>query len=196
MAASFAFLVSHKTRYIIMAATLQIPISELLVDDKNPRLPQPNLGQRDAQRAIAQDQQRKLIKLAEDIAAFGLNLAELPIVMQQKDDLHRYIVLEGNRRLVALRGLENPEWLIGIFSPVLLSKMRELSRAYLRNPIESAQCLIVKDRDEAKHWIELRHAGQLEGAGVVPWLADQAARFRARSSGLRLHSQVLDLLEK
>lgn len=150
-----------------MATTLQIPISALLVDDKNPRLPQPNLGQRDAQRAIADDQQRKLVKLAEDIVAFGLNLAELPIVMQQKDDLHRYIVLEGNRRLVALRALENPEWLGGVFPAPLLSKMRELSRAYLMNPIESAQCLVVKDREEASHWIELRHSGgQLEGAGL------------------------------
>lgn len=179
-----------------MATTLQIPISALLVDDKNPRLPQPNLGQRDAQRAIAQDQQRKLLKLAEDIVAFGLNLAELPIVMQQKDDLHRYTVLEGNRRLVALRALENPEWMIGALNAGLLTKMRELSRAYLRNPLEDAQCLVVKNRDEAKHWIELRHAGQLEGAGIVPWVADQTARFRARNSGLRLHSQILDLLER
>lgn len=180
-----------------MATTLQIPISALLVDDKNPRLPQPNLGQRDAQRAIADDQQRKLAKLAEDIVAFGLNLAELPIVMQQKDDLHRYIVLEGNRRLVALRALENPEWLGGVFPAPLLSKMREISRAYLMNPIESAQCLVVKDREEASHWIELRHSGgQLEGAGIVPWLADQAARFRARTIGLRLHSQILDMLER
>lgn len=180
-----------------MATTLQLPISALLVDDKNPRLPQPNLGQRDAQRAIADDQERKLFKLAEDIVAFGLNLAELPIVMQQKDDLHRYVVLEGNRRLVALRGLENPEWLSGVFPPALLGKMRELSRAYLRNPIESAQCLVVKDREQAAHWIELRHSGsQLEGAGIVPWLADQAARFRARTGGLRLHSHMLDLLEE
>jgi hypothetical protein len=180
-----------------MATTLQIPISALLVDDKNPRLPQPNLGQRAAQRAIAQDQQKKLLKLAEDIVAFGLNLAELPIVMQQKDDLHRYVVLEGNRRLVALRALENPEWLIGVFNAALLTRMRDLSRAYLQNPIESTLCLIVKDRDEARHSIELRHSGsQLEGAGIVPWGADESARFRARSGGLRLHSQVLDFLER
>lgn len=154
------------------------------------------MGQRDAQRAIAQDQQRKLFKLAEDIVANGLNLAELPIVMQAKDDLHRYIVLEGNRRLVALRALENPEWLIGVFNAGLLTKMRELSRAYLRYPIESVRCLVVKDREEARHWIELRHSGsQLEGASIVPWGADESARFRARSGGLRLHSQVLNFLE-
>ncbi len=151
------------------------------------------MGQREAQRAIAQDQQRKLLKLAEDIVAFGLNLAELPIVMQQKDDLHRYIVLEGNRRLVALRALENPEWMIGAFNAALFTRMRDLSRAYLQNPIESTLCLVVKDRDEARHSIELRHSGsQLEGAGIVPWGADESARFRARSGGLRLHSQVLD----
>lgn len=99
-----------------MSETLPISVSSLLIDIKNPRLPKPNLGQREAQQESAQTQQRKLLALAKDIVTYGLNLSELPIVMELKDDsLKRYVVLEGNRRLVALRALENPEWLMGIF---------------------------------------------------------------------------------
>jgi hypothetical protein len=178
-----------------MAETISVPLAALLIDPKNPRLPKPNLGQRDAQRAIATDQQRKLLALAEDITAYGLNVAELPIIMQSKgDELNRYYALEGNRRLVAVRALENPEWMIGAFEPGLLTKMRALSRQYLKDPIESALCLLVKSRDEAQHWIELRHGGQQEGAGIVRWGTHEADRFRARTSPVAIHTQALDWL--
>src|SRR6267378_8291843 len=153
-----------------MPETLPIAVASLLIDTKNPRLPKLNLGQREAQRAIAQEQKLKLPKLAQDIVTYGLNLAELPITMELKgDELKRHIVLEGNRRLVALRGLENPEWMIGAVQPGVLKEMRALSRQYLQNPIETVECLIVKDRKEAEHWIELRHTGENFGAGIVRW---------------------------
>ena len=57
------------------------------------------------------------------------------------------------------------------------------------------QCSLVKTRDEANHWIELRHTGQNEGAGIVPWGSDESARFRARNGQLEIHSQVLNFLE-
>jgi hypothetical protein len=177
--------------------TLPIAVASLVIDTKNPRLPKPNLGQNEAQREIAQPNQRYLLTLAKDIVRFGLNLAELPIVMEMKDDpLRRYVVLEGNRRLVALRALENPEWLIGIFPPALLSEMRATSRQYLQNPIASIECLIVKDREEARHWIELRHGGLWGGAGIVKWGSQETDRFNQRTRPLRIHMQVLDYLER
>jgi hypothetical protein len=53
----------------------------------------------------------------------------------------------------------------------------------------------VKDRDEARHWIELRHTGENEGAGIVRWGSDEVARFRARSGKRDIHLQALDFLE-
>jgi len=179
-----------------MAETIATTPANLLVDVENPRLPQPNVGQRDAQRAIARDQQRKLLALAKDIVQYGLNPAEFPIVMPLRDDLKRFVVLEGNRRLIALKALENPEWLVGAADHVVVAAMRKLSSAYQQAPIESIQCLSVKTREEAQHWIELRHTGENEGAGIVKWGSDEAARFRSRTVGLEVHSQALDFLEK
>lgn len=177
-----------------MAETISTTLANLLIDVENPRLSPPSIGQRDAQRASAHYQGRKLLMLARDIVANGLNPADLPIVMPLDDDLNRYVVLEGNRRLVALRALENPEWLVGAVGANVLAAMRKLSRKYQDAPIETIQCLAVKNRDEAQHWIALRHTGENEGAGIVRWGSDEAARFRARTVGLEIHSQALDFL--
>ncbi|HKB68414.1 MAG TPA: hypothetical protein VKC61_21315 [Pyrinomonadaceae bacterium] len=178
-----------------MAKTSPIRVAELLIDAENPRLTQPNVGQREALLEFARDQEKKLIRLAQDIVEYKLNPAELLIVMPLKDDLERYVVLEGNRRFAALRGLENPDSLASALNPGLLKELRELSKAYQENPIESVQCLVVKDREEARHWIELRHTGTNEGAGLVPWGSDEAARYRARTAGFQIHTQVLNFLE-
>jgi len=175
-----------------MPERLPIAVAALLVDVKNWRLPQPQSGQREAQRDIARRQGEKLLKLAEDMAKYGPNLAELPIVMPFGT---RYVVLEGNRRLVALRALENPQWLAGAFPARALSEMRSLSKRYLQNPIASIYCLVVKDRDEAEHWIELRHGGEKQGAGLVKWGPDEKARFLSRATLPKLHTQALDFLE-
>lgn len=179
-----------------MAETIPIRPADLLIDVQNPRISQPNVGQHEAQQALAHYQQRKLQILARDIVRYGMNPADLPIVMPFEDDLKRYVVLEGNRRLTALKALENPESLVDAVSKGVLAQIRRLSRDYQDNPIEYVPCLVVKDRDEARHWIELRHTGMNEGAGIVPWGSDESARFRARSGGLEIHSQALNFLEE
>ncbi len=145
---------------------------------------------------IAKDQGRKILVLARDIVEAGLNPADLPIVMRLKGDGNRYVVLEGNRRLASLKALENPEALVGAVDPVVLAAMRKLGAKYQQEPIESVQCLVVKNRNEARHWIELRHTGENEGAGIVRWGSDEASRFRARTGNKEIHLQALDFLEK
>lgn len=179
-----------------MAEQLPISLADLLIDEENPRLSQPNAGQREALRALAAYQGRKLQKLAEDIFVHGPDPSELFIVMRFDQEQDRYVVIDGNRRLTALKGLENPELLVGAVTTGALTIMRRLSKKYQASPIESVQCLVVKDRDEARHWIELRHTGEREGAGPVLWGSDDSARFRARSDGLEIHTQALNFLEQ
>jgi hypothetical protein len=179
-----------------MPELLLIRPADLLIDEENPRIAQPNAGQHAALQAIAQYHDRKMLNLASDIVSSrGLDPSNLPIVMLSGDETRRYTVLEGNRRLGALRALENPETLGNSVSPHVLSELRKLSREYQGSPVEYVQCLVVKDRDEARHWIHLRHTGQNEGRGIVDWGSDEAARFKARTGERELHSQILDFLE-
>ena len=48
-----------------MSETSTIALSDLLIDAENPRLPQPNLGQREVLRALAENQGRKLLVLSK-----------------------------------------------------------------------------------------------------------------------------------
>jgi hypothetical protein len=179
-----------------MPETVPVRPADLLIDEQNPRIAQPNTGQHRALQALAQHLGRKLQVLAADMVRHGLNPAELPIVMPLASNPSRYVVLEGNRRLAALRALENPESLVDATKPGVLRQIRRLSRAYQENPIETVTCSVVKDRDEARHWIELRHTGENAGAGIVPWGSDEAARYRARTGVAQVHSQALDFLQR
>lgn len=177
-----------------MSRTLAIPISDLVVDTRNPRLVEPDKSQRDALRDLAASQGKKLVALAEDAIGYGLNPSELPIVTRTKDQ--RYAVLEGNRRLTALRALENPDLLADAVPPSVLAKFKALNVEYLKNPVESVLCWVVDNRKEADHWIELRHTGENKGAGIVRWESDDSARFGTRKAKPGIHTQALDFLQR
>jgi hypothetical protein len=179
-----------------MSDILQVRPADLLIDEQNPRLSEPNAGQREAHRAMAHHQQRKLYRLAKHIVEHGLDPSQLPIVSPSENDVNRYIVLEGNRRLAALKALENPDSLVDAIAPGILKEIRKLSKQYQQAPIDFVQCVVVKDRAEANTWIELKHTGENEGASMVKWDSVEAGRFRARSGSLPPHLQALAFLEK
>jgi len=179
-----------------MAEIISLSPSMLLLDPQNPRLAQPSSGQREILQAIAKEQKHKLVVLAKDIVEHGTNPGDLPYVTSAKDEFDRYIVLEGNRRLAALRGLENPELLKDALDGRSLAQLRRLSKEYQESPVDSLQCVDFKARKDADHWILLRHTGENDGAGIARWVSDQAGRFKQRASGSKeIHVQALDFLE-
>ena len=179
-----------------MAEILQLAPADLLLDSENPRLSKPNTGQIQTLHAIAKLLQRKLSTMAGDIVQHGVDPSTIPFVVRLSGSPTRYMVLEGNRRLAAIRALENPESVAPVVKGTVLSKLRRFSREYQRNPLDVIPCVVVKDRDEARHWIELRHTGLNDGAGTMPWGSDEATRFRARSRPPEIHSQALDFLSQ
>jgi len=180
-----------------MAEIESIAPSNLQLDAENPRLDKANQGQRETLRALATEQKRKLVLLAKDIVEHGLNPSDLPIVTPHGTDRSKYTVLEGNRRIAALKALEAPDTLVGAIDAGLLLKLRELSKQYLSDPEDLISCLVVKNASEAAHWIKLRHTGENEGIGIVQWGSQESSRFDARTGGVaQPEIQVLDFLEK
>lgn len=178
-----------------MAQTTTIPVANLQLDTENPRLSTPNSGQRETLRELASLQGTKLRVLAEDIVKHGLDPSELTIVAKLKRTDNRYVVLDGNRRLSAIKVLENPESVDGAIGASLLKTMRRLSERYQQDPIANIDCVVVKDREDARHWLELRHTGEQQGAGRVLWGSQESARFRAQDADPEPHIQALDFLE-
>ena len=91
---------------------------------------------------------------------------------------------------------ENPEIASDVLTSGHRTILKKLNKKYQGQPIEETSCVIVNDRVEANHWIELRHTGENEGAEIVAWGGAETARFRARSGHKEIHLQVLDFLEK
>lgn len=172
-----------------------VPVASLLIDTQNPRFLESNAGQRAALRESAKLQDTKLVVLADHIVKHrGLSPIEVTMVMRKSGQPERYIVLEGNRRLVAIRSLERPDILDGVLPSKMVATLRKLSEEYLKNPIRYIDCYIVPSREEARPWIQLRHGRDLKGAGIEKWGSQETDRFESRS-GLRLHAQILDYLE-
>lgn len=171
---------------------LDIPVEDLMLDLENPRF-NGLTDQRQALHSLCNKElSKKLMRLAEDIAAEGLNPTERPIVVQALDDTN-YIVLEGNRRLAAIKLLCEPNRIDE--TPLAASqkkRFRELASKFDLGLVDPLSCVVMESREEANHWIELRHTGENAGAGIVPWDGQATARFRGREPGL----QVLEYVRK
>lgn len=177
----------------------KIPVSHLLVDTQNPRLPEMQSSQDDAIRLMIKSQGSKVFALAQHLANNGTNPASLPIVIPAPENEKMYYVLDGNRRLTALRLLERPELVDGLLDSSASQKIKELSLKYKNRPIKEFECVVFNDRDQADPWIQLIHRGESQGAGLVEWNGQVAARYDERK-GIGERSApaallILDLLK-
>jgi hypothetical protein len=112
--------------YSMSAPNIQsIPLANLLVDLINPRHNQ-QPSQREAISTIAFDQGMKLVNLGEDIIARGLSLNDFPMVTPA-DEEGMYVVLEGNRRVAAMKLITSPSLLTSIGLPKnITARFKEL----------------------------------------------------------------------
>lgn len=162
-----------------------ISIQNLLIDLQNPRY-DPRTNQKEAILTIIDEQGSKLLSLMEDIVnEGGLNPSELPMVMPSGDD-NIFIVIEGNRRITALKLLLTTTLISSLNLPESTNKkiktLHEKAKSSLPTEIP---CTVFESREEAKHWVELRHTGENKGVGIVPWDGIQTQRFRGISPALQ-----------
>jgi hypothetical protein len=177
----------------------RIPVNQLLVDTQNPRLPEMKLDQDDAIRLMIRTQGSKVFALAQHLANNGTNPASLPIVIPAAENEKKFYVLDGNRRLTALRLLERPELIDGIIDRSVSQKIKELASKYKNRPITELECVVFNDREQADPWIQLIHRGESQGAGLVEWNGQVAARYDERKGigerGAPAALQILDLIK-
>lgn len=180
-----------------MAEIVDVLVVDLLLDGANPRLETDQAGQQEMALSLTRQQGDRILKLAEDIVDFGLDPTTLVAVVALGGRLQQYKVIEGNRRVLALKALETPSLVSPALSPKNSRKLSKLSSEYAKAPRDEIPCILFKNEDEALHWLELRHTGANQGRGVVEWGAEEKDRFRARHSGSRKPAgQVIDFVDK
>jgi hypothetical protein len=174
-----------------------LTLTNLLLDVINPRFETEQQNQRDAITRMAVEQGDKILNLAEDIVQFGMDPSSLPLVIATQDG-DKHIVLEGNRRIVALKLLHNPTLAPEAWTSVQERRLKELSQQFKKAPISTVHCILLAGREEADHWIQLRHRGQQDGRGIVSWDGHAIARYEQRRGGGRTRAalQAIDLVKE
>ena len=175
-----------------MSRTTNIKLSNLYLDLQNPRYEE-QPSQNVALNTIAGEQKGKLLVLLKDILENGLNPSDIPIVMPTPTRENCYVVLEGNRRIAALKLFKKP----GILTnSTMRQKYNKLNDEFKNKTIKAVECLVVNSREEANIWIERKHEGEMNGAGTVRWDNVQKSRFLANKTGKDSRAvQLIDFMK-
>lgn len=168
-----------------------VTIENLQLDPENPRFDRKR-SQREALSTFANKLGDKLYNLAEGIVDKGYCPFELPIVTPANGDGKIFIVLEGNRRIAALKLLSSVSLVKSLGLPAKLADKYAALCARANSSLPKAIACSVMSREDAKHWILLRHTGENDGIGVLPWDGPSTHRFRGGSPAL----QAVDMVDE
>ena len=159
-----------------MIEHLGLSIDELLLDLDNPRLGSAS-SQSEALANIVTLNPGHFQNLMASIRDDGLDPGDSFYVVRSGDG-HDFVVLEGNRRLSALKVLSNPDVLAGTDLPEGRKKplVRE-ANGFIRSEVEPIRCVRFDDREQANDWIRRRHTGVAGGEGRITWKPLEIQRF-------------------
>jgi hypothetical protein len=162
-------------------------ITQLLLDTENPRH-DIITSQRDIIKQLLATE--KVENLARDISEQGsLSPLETIGVLPFNGD-NEYVVVEGNRRVCACLLLNDPS-----LSPTEIIRKNFQTLKRKNNVPNELRCIIFQSRDDADHWIQLKHEGQLDGRGTKRWDAPQITRYAEKRGRKNPNIQAKKLLD-
>lgn len=159
--------------------TKNVPLKKLRNDALNPR--HPELGSQIEIIAWTMEQYgREIHNLATDILQHGLSPIERILAVPSDTDEGCYVVVEGNRRLTAIRLIDNPD-----LSPTRIwcRKFEKLAKTHADAILHVVPITIAPDRNAVRWILDRRHRGEDEGRGLKRWNAQQAARAERLRQG-------------
>lgn len=121
---------------------------------------------------IARVEWKSCIELLKHIVKYG-QLSPLENILLLSHG-NRYIVLEGNRRLFALRLLNQHKPTLQLLSERKQTQVESIVKGH--NPITEVRAVIFEHRVDAAPWITLKHASGQGGAAMKPWRAFEKDR--------------------
>ncbi|WP_269503702.1 hypothetical protein [Burkholderia sp. IMCC1007] len=164
-----------------MAKKETVSVTQLDLDTHNPRTT-PEGNQTDALRSLLAVERdgEKVYELARDICDVSMLDPGDRLFVLPSQEKNRFIVLDGNRRLAALRLLSQPGLIeredIGL-NQSLRNRFKRLQVDHANNWPSNIDVVVFDTREQANRFIRLRHTGENAGAGRSAWSALQIARF-------------------
>ena len=179
-----------------MAQIKPIQITNLLVNPENYRFDSV-ASQKQAIDLMIKDQEDKIFNLAKHVVDNGQNPTDMIQVAVSNHDKSKYNILEGNRRIVALKALINPDIIDAKNFASLRNKFKKLHDENKNKLIHQVNCVVYDNPSDADKWIKLKHAGQQDGIGTVSWDSQQVQRFEEKVEGKSsVALQTIKILEK
>ena len=172
----------------------RLSISKLLLDTENFRLG-PLENQRDVIINMIEDQKWKLVNLLVDIAENGLSPLENIAVVPNSLNDGTYNVVEGNRRVLALKILADPDILDGTLLHDQKEKIIEELAKITMVPIDEIECVSFDTQEDAAQWMQLKHTGENEGRGTVPWSATAKTRMAKKYGEKGRNSSAIEIID-
>jgi hypothetical protein len=161
-----------------------LKLDSLELDLENPRITLAE-NQRDAMQKIISEQKAKLVNLAESVAVRGFSPMDRCLVLRSSR-AGKFIVLEGNRRVLCAKLLKNPSLIHTFPMPDAFRKrLEKVAKKFDPKLVEPVDCFEVSDRGEGNDWIRQRHSGEDGGRGIVGWSSVAGARFAGRTPALQ-----------
>lgn len=155
-----------------------IPLEQLRLDLRNDRIGEAE-DESEATVRMFDEAGSHLRALAEHILANGMNRGTPLYLIPHSGG--GYTVVDGNRRLVALRALADPDII-----PTTQPEIRQAFERYNSRGAELPSALpsvIYSTREEADVWIDLMHGGPGKGEGTVAWSSEAKANRKRRRGG-------------
>ena len=175
--------------------TKQIKLNDVLVNTENFRF-EPVAGQKDAIDKMIMDQEERLINLAQHIVENGLDPSVKILVSPSNHDKSKYNVLDGNRRVTAMKLVNTPDLIDIDGQAALKKKFKKLHETYIGKMISEIECVVFENPDDANPWIRLKHTGANDGIGSSGWNSQQIDRFNEKVTGKPSMSlQIIKLLK-
>jgi hypothetical protein len=166
-----------------------IDLKRIYLDPENPRhekLPNElaiihHLVENEGVRAIA----KSIIDLG------GISPLEITALIPHPIVKTAFLVVEGNRRICALKLLSDPDKAANERDKKYFSALKTQQAIH----INSVSAVIFDTRENAQSWFALRHEGEQGGAGTKPWDAKQKARFSLQIRGKNENTLALLVID-
>jgi len=151
-------------------------VEELIFDPENPRLPKTKRSDSEKEIIEYMIQKENVLDLVGSISEQGYFPGEPLLIVPSKNQSGKFEVVEGNRRLAALKIITNPQ-----IVTIKKNTIDEILRDSGNNTIEEVEVIVFEEREEILDYLGYRHI-----TGVDQW--DSLAKARYLTQLKNLHS--------
>lgn len=166
-----------------MAVRKKINLSNLIVNIKNPRHEAVEMEQNAMEFLISEDIEG-MYNLANSIVVNGYFPAQTLSVLELKEKNGFFVLLDGNRRMTAIKVLTNPEIIPNMPQKMLKFKnsIKALSSSW-ELKLEEFECVIYDKKEDAAAYLLSIHTDDKNYPGPKKWNRIQQDRFKEASDG-------------